>query len=35
MNKIAFIDMEGVLIPEIWEKFASEFDVPELSITTK
>ncbi|MBI0422493.1 bifunctional phosphoserine phosphatase/homoserine phosphotransferase ThrH [Acinetobacter sp. ACIN00229] len=35
MNKIAFIDMEGVLIPEIWKKFANHFNRPELLITTR
>ncbi|AMW78517.1 hypothetical protein AMD27_06205 [Acinetobacter sp. TGL-Y2] len=35
MEKIAFIDMEGVLIPEIWKVFAIHFGVPELSVTTR
>jgi len=35
MNRIAFIDMEGVLIPEIWKKISKDFDIPALSLTTR
>lgn len=35
MKKMAFIDMEGVLIPEIWKHFANYFNIPELSLTTR
>lgn len=35
MNKIAFIDMEGVLVPEIWKFLASQLNISELSITTR
>jgi phosphoserine/homoserine phosphotransferase len=35
MNKVAFIDMEGVLAPEIWKFLASQLDISELSITTR
>lgn len=35
MKKMAFIDMEGVLIPEIWKHFANILNIPELSITTR
>ncbi|WP_352310506.1 bifunctional phosphoserine phosphatase/homoserine phosphotransferase ThrH [Psychrobacter sp. W2-37-MNA-CIBAN-0211] len=35
MNKIAFIDMEGVLVPEIWKFLAKRLDISELSITTR
>lgn len=35
MNRIAFIDMEGVLIPEIWKEISKYFDISELSITTR
>ena len=35
MKKIAFIDMEGVLIPEIWKNFSKILKIPELSITTQ
>ena len=35
MNKVAFIDMEGVLVPEIWKFLASQLNISELSITTR
>ena len=35
MNKVAFIDMEGVLVPEIWKFLASQLGISELSITTR
>lgn len=35
MNKIAFIDMEGVLVPEIWKFLAIRLDISEFSITTR
>lgn len=35
MNKVAFIDMEGVLVPEIWKFLASQLNIAELSITTR
>lgn len=35
MNKVAFIDMEGVLVPEIWKFLAKRLDISELSITTR
>ena len=35
MNKVAFIDMEGVLVPEIWKFLANQLDISELSITTR
>lgn len=34
MKKIAFIDMEGVLIPEIWKHFSNILNINELSTTT-
>lgn len=35
MNKVAFIDMEGVLVPEIWKFLACQLGISELSITTR
>jgi len=35
MNKVAFIDMEGVLVPEIWKFLANQLNISELSITTR
>ena len=35
MNKVAFIDMEGVLVSEIWKFLAKRLDISELSITTR
>lgn len=35
MNKIAFIDMEGVLVPEIWKFLAKSLNICELNITTR
>lgn len=35
MNKVAFIDMEGVLVPEVWKFLASQLNISELSITTR
>ena len=35
MNKVAFIDMEGVLVPEIWKFLASQLNISKLSITTR
>lgn len=35
MKKIAFIDMEGVLIPEIWKHFSNILNINELSTTTR
>ncbi|HEY9129487.1 MAG TPA: hypothetical protein VIN02_06615, partial [Sulfurovum sp.] len=35
MNKIAFIDMEGVLVPEIWKFLAKRLNISELNITTR
>lgn len=35
MNKVAFIDMEGVLVPEIWKFLASQLNISELNITTR
>lgn len=35
MKKVAFIDMEGVLVPEIWKFLANQLDISELSITTR
>ncbi|MFK3990647.1 bifunctional phosphoserine phosphatase/homoserine phosphotransferase ThrH [Psychrobacter sp. NPDC064578] len=35
MNKVAFIDMEGVLVPEIWKFLASQLNIFELNITTR
>lgn len=35
MKKIAFIDMEGVLIPEIWKNFSNILNINELSLTTR
>ena len=30
MNKVTFIDMEGVLVPEIWKFLAKSLSVSEL-----
>jgi phosphoserine/homoserine phosphotransferase len=35
MNKVAFIDIEGFLVPEIWKFLASQLNISELSITTR
>ena len=35
MKRFAFLDLEGVLIPEIWEIYAQELKIPELAITTR
>lgn len=35
MNSIVCLDMEGVLIPEIWIEFAKETGIKELRLTTK
>ena len=35
MNSIVCLDMEGVLIPEIWIEFANETGIKELRLTTK
>ena len=35
MNKVAFIDIEGVLIPEIWPFSANKLQIAELKITTR
>lgn len=35
MNKIAFIDMEGVVVPEIWKFLAKSLNICELNITTR
>ena len=35
MNSIVCLDMEGVLIPEIWIEFAQETGIKELRLTTK
>ncbi|MBA2056318.1 bifunctional phosphoserine phosphatase/homoserine phosphotransferase ThrH [Psychrobacter cryohalolentis] len=35
MNKVAFIDMEGVLVPEIWKFLAKRLNISELRITTR
>lgn len=35
MNSIVCLDMEGVLIPEIWIEFANETGINELRLTTK
>lgn len=35
MNSIVCMDMEGVLIPEIWIEFAKETGIKELRLTTK
>ncbi|MBQ0059978.1 MAG: bifunctional phosphoserine phosphatase/homoserine phosphotransferase ThrH [Lachnospiraceae bacterium] len=32
---ITCLDMEGVLVPEIWIEFAKETNIPELRITTR
>ena len=32
---IVCLDMEGVLVPEIWVKFAEEANIPELKLTTR
>lgn len=34
-TKVAFIDMEGVLIPEIWIYLAKNLGIDELSLTTR
>ena len=33
--KIVCLDMEGVLVPEIWIAFAEETGIPELKLTTR
>ena len=33
--KIVCLDMEGVLVPEIWIEFSKRSDIPELSRTTR
>lgn len=35
MNSIVCLDMEGVLIPEIWIEFAKQTGIKELRLTTK
>lgn len=35
MNNVAFIDMEGVLIPEIWPYLGDTLNIKELSLTTR
>ena len=35
MNSIVCLDMEGVLIPEIWIEFAHETGIKEFGLTTK
>ena len=35
MSKIAFIDMEGVLIPKIWSFLAEQLAISELNLTTR
>lgn len=35
MNSIVCLDMEGVLIPEIWIEFADDTGIKELRLTTK
>ena len=32
---IVCLDMEGVLVPEIWVEFAQEANIPELKLTTR
>ena len=32
---IVCLDMEGVLVPEIWIAFAKESGIPELKLTTR
>lgn len=32
---IVCLDMEGVLVPEIWIAFAEETGIPELKLTTR
>ena len=32
---IVCLDLEGVLVPEIWIAFAKETNIPELEITTR
>ena len=32
---IVCLDLEGVLVPEIWIAFAEETGIPELKITTR
>ena len=34
-SKIAFVDLEGVLIPELWPFLADKFLIPELRVTTR
>ena len=34
MNVVC-LDMEGVLVPEIWIAFANEVGIPELKLTTR
>ena len=33
--EIACLDLEGVLLPEIWIKFADAANIPELKVTTR
>ena len=35
MNNIVCLDMEGVLVPEIWIAFAEATGIPELKKTTR
>ncbi len=33
--EIACLDLEGVLVPEIWIKFSEKTGIPELRLTTR
>ncbi|MDO1509518.1 MULTISPECIES: hypothetical protein [unclassified Neisseria] len=35
MERFAFLDLEGVLYPEIWEIYAHKLGLPELGKTTR
>ena len=35
MMNVVCLDMEGVLVPEIWIAFANEVGIPELKLTTR
>lgn len=35
MNNVACIDMEGVLIPELWPHIAKETGLSEFNLTTR
>ena len=35
MKRYAFLDLEGVLYPELWEIYAHAFELPELAKTTR